>query len=64
MKILNNADIDALRERATPRTGTTVTQAKINTIKAMSASNYTLSQIAEKTHLSTATISKYLKGVK
>ena len=41
-KILNNADIDELRQRATPRSTTTLNQAKINRIKAYSASNYTL----------------------
>ena len=63
-KILNNTDIDKLRERATPRLTTTVSQAQENRIKALSASNYTLAEIAQKTGLSTTTISKYLKGVK
>ena len=60
--ILNNTDKDNLRERATPRTGTTLSQAKINQIKAMRNSNYTLSQIAEKLNVSSSVVSKYLKG--
>lgn len=62
--ILNNTNIDKLRERATPRLTTTVSSAQVNRIKALSASNYTLSDIAQKTGLSTSTISKYLKGAK
>lgn len=62
-RILNNTDIDKLRERATPKTTTTVSTAKINKINAMSASNKTLQEIAAATGLSTATVSKYLKGV-
>lgn len=60
IKILNNTDIDILRERATPKTRTTVSQAQINRIKALSASNYTLADISKKLGLSTSTISNYL----
>lgn len=62
-RILNNTDIDDLRERATPKTTKTLSQAKINTIKAMRESNYTLEQIAKKVGVSTSTVSSYLKGV-
>lgn len=62
-QILNNADIDEIRQRATPRATTTLSTAKINRIKAMSASNYSLQQIAEQLGVSTATVNKYLKGV-
>lgn len=62
-KILNNTDVDDLRERATPRSRTTLSQAKINQIKAMTASNYTINEIAKKLGVSTSTVSKYLKGV-
>ena len=61
-KILNNTDVDNLRERATPRATKDLTTAKINRIKAMSAS-YTIQQIADKLGVSTSTVSKYLKGV-
>lgn len=62
-KILNNADADDLRQRATPKSSTSLSQAKINRIKSLSASNYTLSEIANKLGVSTSTVSKYLKGV-
>ena len=61
-KILDNTDIDNLRERATPRATTTLSKAKISQIKAMSNSNYTLSEIAKKLGVSSSTVSKYLKG--
>lgn len=63
-RILKNTDPDKLRERATPRTTTTLTAAKINTIKAMSASNYAISDIAKKLGVSTTVVYKYLKGAK
>lgn len=60
--ILNNTDIDKLRERATPKLTSAPSSAQIARIKAMSASNYTLAEIAKKTGFSTSTVSKYLKG--
>lgn len=59
-QILNNTDIDKLRERATPRSTVELSSVKINRIKAMSAS-YTNQQIAEKLGISPATVTKYLK---
>lgn len=59
-QILNNTDIDKLRERATPRATVELSPVKINRIKAMSAS-YTNQQIAEKLGISPATVTKYLK---
>ena len=62
-KILRNTDADKLKERATPRSSTTLSTAKINKIKLMSAnSNYSLAEIARACGCSTATVSKYLKG--
>ena len=61
IKILNNTDIDVLREKATPKTRNTVSQAQVNRIKALSASNYTLADIAKKLGLSTSTVANYLK---
>lgn len=61
-KILNNADIDELRQRATPKATTTLSQAKINRIKAYSNSNYTIGEIAKKLGVSVSTVSNYLKG--
>ena len=63
-KILNNTDIDKLRERATPKLTGSPSPTQIARFKAYAASNYSLAEIAKKTGFSTATISKYLKGVK
>jgi len=60
-KILNNADIDDLRQRATPRSTNTVSAAQVSRIKNMRNSNYTLEQIAKKLGLSTSAVSKALK---
>lgn len=59
-QILDNADIDKLRERATPRSTTQLSQAKVNRIKAYSASNYSIAEIANKLGVSPSTVSKYL----
>ena len=61
-RILNNTDADKLRERAMPSSTTKLSTARVNKIKMMSASNYTLNQIAEACGCSVATVSKYLKG--
>lgn len=61
-QILKRADIDDLRQKATPRTTTAISQAKIGKIKAMSSSGYTTSEISEGTGLSESTIIRYLKG--
>jgi DNA-binding CsgD family transcriptional regulator len=63
-KILNNTDIDKLRERATPRSYTNLSSAQVSRAKAMASSNYTLNEIATKLGVSPSTVSKYLKGVK
>lgn len=61
-KILNNTNIDTLRQRATPKSTNSLSSAQVSRIKALSASNYTLSEIANKLGVSTSTVSKYLKG--
>lgn len=62
-QILNNTDVDELRQRATPKTTNTLSTTKINKIKNMRASgNYTLDQIAKSVGVSTSAVSKYLKG--
>ena len=63
-QILANSNADTLRERATPRTRTTISTVKMNQIRAMSASNYTLQEIAKRVGLSPSAVSQYLKGVK
>lgn len=62
--ILNNTDIDVLRERATPRSYNSLSTAQVSRAKALASSNYTLSEIATKLGVSTTTVSKYVKGVK
>lgn len=63
-RILANADIDELRQRATPRNSKTISTAKANRIKSMSATgNYTIAEIADQLGLSASTVKKYLKGV-
>lgn len=61
-QILDNADVDSLRQRATPRATTTLSQGKINKIQAMNASSYTIEEIANSIGVSPSTVSKYLKG--
>lgn len=60
VQIINNVDIDSLRQRATPRTTTELSAAKMNKISAMSSSGYSTSEIAEALGVSTSTVSKYL----
>lgn len=62
-RILNNTDIDNLRERATPRNSVNLSTTKINNIKSLNAKGYTLAEIAAKLNVSTSTVSNYLKGV-
>lgn len=61
-QILANTDVDSLRQRATPRSYTTLNSAKIGRIKAMSANGKSLSEIANALGVSTSTVSNYLKG--
>lgn len=62
-KILNNTDIDVLREKATPKANTELSKAKISMIDSLS-SRYTNAEIAEKLGISTSTVTKYLKGAR
>lgn len=63
-KILNNTNIDTLKDKATPKTSTNLSTAQVNRIAALAESNYTLKEIANKLGVSTSTVSKYLKGAK
>lgn len=60
VQIINNADIDSLRQRATPRSTTQISDAKISRISSMKASGYSTSEIADALGISTSTVSKYL----
>lgn len=59
-QIINNVDIDDLRQRATPRATTELSTAKVNKIASMNASGYSTAEIAEALGVSTSTVSKYL----
>ena len=62
-QILNNTDTDRLRVLATPKTSRTLSNYKVNKIKAMQASgSYSISEIAQAIGCSSSTVSKYLKG--
>ena len=59
-QIINNVNIDELRQRATPRTTTSLSSAKISKISSMNASGYSIAEIAQALGVSTSTVSKYL----
>lgn len=59
-QIMNHTDTDRLRELATPREKTSLSNAKIGKITQMSNSGYTLAEIAKAVGVSTSTVSKYL----
>lgn len=60
-QILNNADIDIVKQRATPRSTIALSNAKISRIASMKASGYSIAEIANALGVSTSTVSKYLK---
>ena len=61
-QILNNTNIDTIRQRATPRATTSLSKAKQGRITALNASGYSTSEIAEALGISASTVSKYLNG--
>lgn len=62
-QILDNSDIDVVKQLAMPRTTTTLTPAKLNKLKVMYESgNYTTYQIAQSLGISSSTVSRYLNG--
>ncbi|GHU53537.1 hypothetical protein AGMMS49975_11850 [Clostridia bacterium] len=61
-QIIKNVDTDKLRQRATPRATTTLSQAKINKITSMNASGYNTSEIAQALGVSSSTVTKYIGG--
>lgn len=58
-QIVAHTDTDELRQRATPRATTTLSNAKISKIQNMRASGYTNAEIAEAIGVSASTVSKY-----
>lgn len=61
-RILNNTDVDALRERAMPKETKSLSSGQISRAKALAANGYTLDEISKKLGKSPSTISDYLKG--
>ena len=62
-QIIDNSDLDRLRELATPRSSkNTISPAKENKLKAMIASGYTNAEIADAIGVSASTVAKYIKG--
>ena len=61
-QILRYSDPDAIKQRALPRTTTTLSQAKINKISSMKNSGYTIAEIAAALGVSSSTVSKYLNN--
>jgi predicted transcriptional regulator len=60
--ILDNADLDVLRERATPRATKTITPTMESLAKSMAKGGYTSQQIADRLGISTSSIYTILKG--
>lgn len=59
-QILDNTDIDEVRQRATPRQMNTLSDAKVQKIQTMVDSGYTTSEIAKSVGVSSSTVLKYL----
>lgn len=61
-QILRYADMDIVREKTTPRTTGTLSQAKVGRMEAMLASGFTVSEIADALGVSRSTVSSYMNG--
>lgn len=61
-EILRYADPDVVRERATPRTRTEVSDARANRIRAMANSGHTNAEIADALNLSPSAVSRILNA--
>lgn len=59
-KILNNADMDVIKEHAFPKKNKVVSNAQISRMKALEGMGFTNAEIAEHLDLSVSTINKYL----
>ena len=55
-QILKNSDLDAIKEKATPRTTKAISTSKINRAKSLLAMGYTQSEIAESLGISISTL--------
>lgn len=63
-QILNNCNMDLLKQKAMPKSTRTLSDAKINHIATLKNSGYTNEQIADKLGVSVSTVIKYMKGGK
>ena len=61
-QILNNCNMDTVKQKAMPRTTSKLSTAKINHIATLKESGYTNEQIANKLGVSVSTVIKYMKG--
>ena len=61
-QILNNADLDAVKQLATPRSSTGLSAAKIARARALLDRGYTLAEVAEQLGVSVTTINNAVKG--
>lgn len=60
-QILDYADLDVLRERATPRTRKGITDAQLSRIRSLEANGYTTAEIAEAVGVSSSTVLRALE---
>lgn len=62
-EILKNTDSDKIKKLASPKVNTTaLPKTKVNMIKAMANSGYSLEEIAERLDISKSSVFKYIKG--
>lgn len=61
-EILNNANLDSVKQLATPRSSSGLSTAKLSLAKQLLNSGYTQAEIAERFGISVSTLSKSLKG--
>ena len=59
--ILDNSDLDRIKELSTPRQSIAMSTAKVNLAKSMSSSGYSIAEIADRLGVSTSTVSRALK---
>lgn len=59
-KIFRFTDPDELKERALPKTRSTLSTAKVDKLKAMQRSGHTIAEIADALGVSSSTVSKYI----
>ena len=59
-RLLNNADMEDVKKLAMPKQTTTLSPSKANLIRSMSASGYTIAEIADKLDISSTSVNKAL----